>query len=189
MREFLDYVLKFCSLNEQQITLISERVHQLDLRKDEYFSEAGKVPRRIGFLLEGVMRGCYYNNRGEEITRYFITDNNIMYDYINFDAETASTEYLQACTDCKILIFSKHDWVELLHTIPDWEQVTNRMIQLCTLQKYKKAPAISENATARYLNFLKDFPALANQIPLKYLASYLGITDTSLSRIRKSLVK
>lgn len=189
MKEFLEYVLQFCQLNQQQIALISKKAEQLELGKDEYFSEAGKVPRQVGFIVEGVMRGCYYNNKGEEITRYFITENNITFDYVNFDAETASSEYSQACTNCKLIVFSKQNWDELLNTIVGWDNVTNRMIQLCTFQKYKKAPVISEDATTRYLDFLKKFPGLANRIPLKYVASYLGVTDTSLSRIRKTLAK
>lgn len=187
MEEFLEYVLQFCTLNQQQIALISKKSVELELHKDEYFSEAGKVPKQVGFLVEGVVRGCYYNNKGEEITRYFASENHLMYDYINFDAGTASSEYLQACTNCKLIVFSKRDWEELLGTIVGWDNVSNKMIQLCVLQKYRKAPVISQDATTRYLDFLKNFPALANRIPLKYLASYLGVTDTSLSRIRKNI--
>ena len=187
MKEFLEYVLQFCSLNQQQIALISKKAELLSLGKDEYFSEAGKVPKQVGFIVEGVMRGCYYNNKGEEITRFFINENNLTFDYINFDAETASSEYLQAGTNCKLIVFSKHNWEELLRTIIGWDNVTNRMIQLCIFQKYRKAPIISQDATTRYLDFLKNFPGLANRIPLKYLASYLGVTATSLSRIRKNI--
>jgi len=187
MESFIAYALQFCSLNPQQIALITSKAAILNLRKDDYFSEAGKVPRQVGFVVEGVMRGCYYNNKGEEITRYFATENQLMYDYVNFDAEKASSEYLQACTNCKLIVFSKHNWEDLLHTIADWDNVANRMIQLCVAQKYRKAPVISQDATTRYLDFMKNYPALLNRIPLKYLASYLGITDSSLSRIRKGI--
>lgn len=59
--------------------LIISKVKEIELRKEAYFSEAGKIPRQVGFVLEGVARGCYYNNKGEEITRCFITEVNFPY--------------------------------------------------------------------------------------------------------------
>ena len=62
------YILQFGNLNQQQIDFISSRVSEMTLRQDRYFSEAGKVPKQIGFVLEGVFRFCYYNNKGIETT-------------------------------------------------------------------------------------------------------------------------
>jgi len=110
----------------------------LELEKDAYFSEAGKIPKWIGFILEGVIRGCYYNNKGEEITRCFIGEKSLSVDYANFEANTASSEYLQACTDCKLIIFSKSDWEELSQTIVGWDNIKNKMVQKCLYQKSRK---------------------------------------------------
>jgi hypothetical protein len=109
MEELIAYILKFGSLNKQQIDLVASKVKQIELDKDEYFSEAGKIPRQVGFVLNGVVRGCYYNNKGEEITRCFISENNLAVDYVNFETNTASAEYIQASTDCKLIVFSKQD--------------------------------------------------------------------------------
>ena len=77
MEHLIGYILQFGDLNQRQIDLITSRTTELELPKGAYFSEAGSVPRQVGFVLEGVMRGCYYNNKGEEITRCFITENNL----------------------------------------------------------------------------------------------------------------
>jgi CRP-like cAMP-binding protein len=187
MKELIEYILQFGNLNKQQMDLVEKRIVKIDLQKDEYFSEAGKIPKQVSFVVEGVIRGCYYNNKGEEITRCFISENNLAVDYVNFEANTTSSEYLQACTDCKLIVFSKQHWEELSHTIVGWDNIKNKMVQICMYQKSRKGPVISQDATTRYLEFMENYPSLINRIPLAYIASYLGVTQQSLSRIRKNL--
>src|SRR5690606_12256517 len=117
----------------------------------------------------------------------FIPENNLVVDYTNFEADMASTEYLQACTDCRIMVFSKQDWEELSHTVVGWDNIKNKMVQKCMYQKSRKNPVISQDATTRYLDFLANYPTLANRVALSYIASYLGVTQQSLSRIRKNI--
>ncbi|HKO79978.1 MAG TPA: Crp/Fnr family transcriptional regulator [Chitinophagaceae bacterium] len=188
MKEFIEYVLKFGNLNQQQIELISSKATESDLRKDEYYLEAGKIARQFGFILEGITRVCYYNNKGEEITKYFIQENNILVNLESFDNEIPSSAYVQAITDCRIIVFSKQDWQELLHTIVGWDNIVHKITSKALLQKIERiSPLVAEDATTRYLKFIEIYPSLANRIPLSYIASYLGITQSSLSRIRKSI--
>jgi CRP-like cAMP-binding protein len=187
MEKLIEYILQFGNLNKQQAELIQSKVSETALRKGEYFSEAGKIPRQVGFVLEGVVRGCYYNNMGEEITRCFIPENNLVVDYVNFEAGTASAEYLQAGTDCRLLVFAKQDWEELSHTIVGWDAIKAKMVQRCFYQKSRKSPVISQDATTRYLEFLENYPTVANRVALAHIASYLGVTQQSLSRIRKNI--
>lgn len=187
MEKMIEYILQFGSLNQQQIDVVLSKGKELFLKKDEYFSEAGKVPRQVGFVVEGVIRGCYYNNRGEEITRCFISENSLVCDYVHFEANTSSSEYLQAITDCKLMVFSKQSWEELSYTIVGWDNIKNKMVQICMYQKSRKGPVISQDATTRYLEFMENYPLMTNRIPLSYIASYLGVTQQSLSRIRKQI--
>lgn len=187
MDELIEYILQFGNLNKQQIDLVRRSVIEKKLLKDDYFSEAGKIPKEVGFVVEGVIRGCYYNNQGDEITRCFISENNLVADYVNFDTNNISSEYLQACTDCRLVVFSKRSWEELSHTILGWDDIKSKMVYLCMYQKSRKGPVISQDATTRYLEFLENYPSLTNRIPLAYIASYLGVTQQSLSRIRKNI--
>lgn len=188
MKEFIEYILQFGNLNQQQIDLISKKATELNLRKDEYFSEAGKIAQQVGFVLDGVIRVCYYNNKGEEITKYFIDENNLVVDMESFDNEICSNAYVQAITDCKLLVFSKQDWRELLDTIVGWDAIVHKIISKALRQKVeRRSPLVSEDATTRYLMFLKIYPNVISRIPLSYVASYLGITQSSLSRIRKNI--
>ncbi len=188
MNQLIEYILQFGSLNQQQIDLISRKATELTLPKDAYFSEAGKVSRQVGFIMDGITRVCYYNNKGEEITKYFIEENNLVVDLSSFDNDIPSSSYVQAVTDCKIIVFSKQDWEDLLNTIVGWEAMVRKIISKALLQKVARiSPLVSEDATTRYLSFMERYPNLINRIPLSYLASYLGMTQSSLSRIRKNI--
>jgi CRP-like cAMP-binding protein len=186
MEQLINYILQFGSLNQQQIALVTSKVMEMELRRDAYFSEAGKIPRQIAFVIEGVLRVCYYNNKGEEITRYFFQESDIVVDLKNYDAHAASSEYIQAVTDCKLLVFSREDWNELLDTIVDWEPIVNKIFKKAIMRKFeRRGTLVEEDAAARYQLFMEKFPGLVNRIPLGYLASYLGINQSTLSRIRK----
>jgi CRP-like cAMP-binding protein len=95
---------------------------------------------------------------------------------------------LQAVTNCELLVFSRKDWDEILNSIVGWDKIADKMYRKCLIETIeKRSPLVSEDATTRYLLFLKKFPALANRVPLSYIASYLGITQQSFSRIRRNI--
>ncbi|MDR6525570.1 CRP-like cAMP-binding protein [Chryseobacterium rhizosphaerae] len=184
MEEFIEYVLLFGNLNQQQIDLITSKAKEIELNKDEYFAEAGKVLRQVGFITDGIFRICYYNNKGEEITKIFIEEKHLLFNLKN----VPSTEYIQAATHCKLLVFSNSDWKEISDTIMDWENIVQKITNKSLAQKLERvSPLVSQDATTRYLEFMEKYPTLVNRIPLSYIASYLGITQQSLSRIRKNI--
>jgi len=188
MKALTDFILQFGDLNKQQTDLILSKARTLELKKDEYFSEAGKVPRYVGFVIDGVFRFCYYNNKSEEITNYFIDEGNFVVDNQKFESQIEASEYVQAVTDCKVLAFTKKDWDELSNTIIGFEMIKANVVKKCLMVAMeRRSPLVSEDATTRYLSFIDTFPALINRIPLSYVASYLGITQQSLSRIRRNI--
>jgi CRP-like cAMP-binding protein len=188
MKELFDFILRFGNLNQQQIDFIKSKGQETDFQKDEYFSEAGKIASQVGFVVDGILRVCYYNNEGEEITKYFIEENNLVVDLESFDNQIISSSYVQAITDCKMIIFTRKDWLELVQTIVGFDVIVNKIISRALLQKVeRRSPLVTEDATKRYLKFLEIYPNVVNRIPLSYVASYLGVTQSSLSRIRKKI--
>ena len=184
MNEFIEYILQFGDLNRQQLDLISSKAKEVELKKDDYFAEAGKVLKQVGFIREGILRICYYNNKGEEITKIFMEENHLLYNLKN----APSTEYIQAATDCKLLVFSNKDWQEISDTIIAWNSIIQKLTNKALVKKLQRvSPLVSQDATTRYLEFMEKYPTMANRIPLSYIASYLGITQQSLSRIRKNI--
>jgi CRP-like cAMP-binding protein len=187
MDALINYLLLFGSLNEQQIEFIRSKVVEKEIRKDEFYQEAGKIPKQFVFLVEGIFRISYYNNKGDEITKYFLDENHFVVDLDSYTQNKPSAEYIQAVTDCRYVVLSRETMKELSATIVVWDEIMNRIISKALVEKVGKiSMMMAEDATERYLNFFERFPKLANRIPLSYLASYLGITQSSLSRIRRN---
>ncbi len=188
MENLINYLLQFGQLNQQQIDLIKSKAKVIQLKKEDYFSEAGKIVRQVAFVYNGILRVCYYNNKGEEITRYFIEENNFAVDLNCFNNQIPSSEYIQAVTDCQLIVFSAKDLNDLSLTIIGWDKVISQITAKSLIEKVNRiSPMLAEDAKERYISFLDKFPQLANRIPLSLLASYLGITQSSLSRIRKNI--
>lgn len=188
MEKFIDFVLQFGNLNKQQIDLIKSKATELELRKDEFYWEAGKAVKQIGFLIDGVIRVFYYNNKGEEITRYFIDENHLILSGNTVDEVFTPSEYLSAITDCKLVVFSKQDWKDISETIIGWDSIIQKIITKHHSEKIaRRSELVSQDGTERYLDFIEKFPTLVNRVPLSFIASYLGITQSSLSRIRKNI--
>lgn len=188
MKELTDYILKFGNLNKQQTDFIASKATSLTLLKDDYFLEVGKIPMQVAFLLDGIFRFSYYNNKEEEITDYFIDEHQFITEYKKFEANVSASEYLQAVTDCELLVFSKKDWDEISNTIVGWDTIVKKMFKKYLVDAMeKRSPLDVEDATTRYLLFVGKFPNLAHRVPYSYMASYLGISEESLSTIRKKM--
>ncbi len=129
MESFIQYLLQFAQLNEQQIDLIRSKAIFKEIKKDEYFQEAGKIPREVAFLTEGIVRICYYNNKGDEITKYFIDENNLIVDINSYNQNIPSSGYIQAIADCKFIVFSKEAMKELSMTILIWDDLINKILK------------------------------------------------------------
>ncbi|MGS2741834.1 Crp/Fnr family transcriptional regulator [Sinomicrobium sp. M5D2P17] len=188
MEELISYLLQFGQPNQKQLDLIQTKAEEKYLPKGEYFSEAGKIAKHIGFVQEGILMICYYNSKGEEIVHHFVAENNFVVDLDSFNHQISSMIYIRTVTDCRLISFSYESFKELSETIIDWDKIINKVTIKTLLDKvHVVQPMLTTDAKTRYVDFLKNFPNLANRIPLIYIASYLGITPTSLSRIRKNI--
>lgn len=183
-----NFLLQFHHFTSQQLHLIQSRAIARTYQPGEYFSEAGRVAQEIGFIVSGIFRVCYFDREGSEHTKYFIEENHFVVDLQSYRFQQPCTEYVQAVTEVHVLVFKARDWQELSLTIIDWSQVEQKLFTQALLEKLNRRSAlVSPNGTTRYEQFLATFPGLANRIPLAQLASYIGVTPQSLSRIRRNL--
>ncbi|MEZ0543090.1 Crp/Fnr family transcriptional regulator [Fibrella arboris] len=188
MEELFAYLRQFGSLSPPQRELIRAKVKLRSIAKGAYFAEAGKVSTQIGYVTDGIFRVCYYDKLGDSFTRYFVYENRFVIDMNSFRDEIPSAEYIEAITDCQLLVFSKDDFTHLAALIPGWHDIFVKITSYVLENKLKfTSNMLVQDAQKRYLNFLDHYPGLANRVPLSMLASYLGITPSSLSRIRKNI--
>jgi CRP-like cAMP-binding protein len=188
MDTLLHHLLQFASLNPQQLALIRDSLEVRRWSPGSYFLQAGQVAHEVGFITEGVFRVIYYDKDGSEITRYFLAEGGFNVDLNSYNTGLPSTEYIQALTDCEMLVLTRPAMDNLSRTIVDWDKMIAKISAKALMDKVMRVSLMMpEDAKARYENFLKNFPGLANRIPLQYIASYIGVTKSSLSRIRREM--
>lgn len=188
MQILVDYLLQFGSLNQQQIDLILENVRSKKYASGDYFLKAGQVSREVGFISEGIFRVCYYDNEGKEITRYFLDEHNFIADVNSYNSGIPTSEYVQAVTPGEVIIFTRQAMDTLSRTIIIWDGIVAKITAKAFAEKVNRVSAMMPlDAKARYEYFLDKFPNMANRIELQYIASYIGVTKSSLSRLRRTL--
>ena len=189
MNPFLNHIQKFGSFSSDELALVETKLHKVKFSSSDYFLKAGQYSNRIGFIADGVFRIFFYDNEGNEIVRYFLAENQFLVNLHAYDNQVISSEYIQSLSESTVISIFKTDMLELGKQIPQWNDVINQIKQTALLEKlYNRSDLVSQDATTKYLDFMKKNPNLVNRIPLGHLASYLGIKQQSLSRIRKSMV-
>ncbi len=183
-----DYLKKFNILSDEEIVEIQKLGIHKTLEKGDFFVEEGIVCREIAFVVSGVFRSFYYSSSGEEITYCFTFPNVFVTAYSSFITRERTLENIQALTSVDLLVIPKSEiekfeqksrnWLLLAKTIAEQEYIKLEK-RIFILQK--------EKAEKRYEDLLRNHPEYLQHIPLNYLASYLGITQRHLSRIRKEL--
>jgi CRP-like cAMP-binding protein len=93
MDALINYLLLFGDLNEQQVDFIASKCVEHKIKRDEFYQEAGKTPKEVAFLVKGVFRVSYFNNKGDDITKYFLDENHFVVDLDSYNQKKPSPEY------------------------------------------------------------------------------------------------
>lgn len=162
----------------------------IQIEKNEFFIQAGKVSDTYLFLEAGFIRAYTFDLDGNDVTTQFYTNNNVVFEVASFFQRIPSQENFQALEDCKGWVISYDQVQVLFHSISEFREFGRMMLVKGYISyKQRTLSLINETAEQRYEKLIHNRPEIFQKAPLKYIASYLGITDTSLSRIRKEIVK
>jgi len=159
------------------------------IKKGEFFLKSGRICRKMAFIKSGYLR-MYDIADGKEITFWIGSNGKFITSLSSFIFETQNFWNIQAVTDCEILVINKEKHFELCKQQPKWLEFDNLLLahSFALLEK-SMFSQLHTTAQQRFENLLKEEPALFNHVPLQYIASMLGITPESLSRLRKKLVQ
>ncbi len=158
------------------------------LHKDEFFIHQGEMSTRIGYVVHGAFRSFSITEDGNDITKYFYTERSILFSYAAYVQKKESSSSIQALEDSEILTASMVDLEPALLADITLGTLFKNKLDEVMIMKDRQASNFKElNALERYRQFLVDYPGLEARIKQHQLASYLGITPVSLSRIRKKL--
>lgn len=176
-------------LSEEDINQIASFHKKRTFAKDELILAKDQVLESYYLLEKGVVRAFVNDMDNNDITTEFFIDGDIVIIPSSLFQQIPSQETLQALTDCAVWEIKYDDFQEVFRSIPgfaEWGRLWFTY-QLFTL-KQRSLDMITISATGRYLKLSREKPQILQTVPLKFIASFLGITDTSLSRIRKEIV-
>jgi len=174
------------TLSDEDKHLIQENFKLKKLRKKQYYLQEGDVSKYIGFLIKGAMRMYSVDQKGHEHIVRFGVENWWMGDYESFNMLTPTKYNVDAVEDSELLMTSNPQILHLTDKIPavaEMIKMLDRRANIATQNRIHAA--ISLTAEERYQHLQDAYPAFIQRFPQNMIASYLGISPETLSRIRK----
>lgn len=187
--KLLDFFDQVHPLSSQVKKILSKDAFPLAVKKNNFILKPGAVPVNFYFIVKGVVQG-YIKENGKKITSWIMQENELAGAFRALGTNEASDEYIQALEDCELVVFPVATTDYLYEHFPETNVIARRLWEFKYRQSEERAYMVRiPNATKRYHYFNQIHPGLVGRISLKYIASYLGITLETLSRIRSRLAK
>ncbi|MEI8047912.1 MAG: Crp/Fnr family transcriptional regulator [Bacteroidota bacterium] len=187
-QNLISFIKLAMPMGDNKASEIAENFEPVSLNKNDFLLREGSVCNDYFFLEKGFMRAYTFDTEGNEVTTNFYERNSIVFEVASYIKRTPSQENIQALTDCFGWKGNYTNLQSLFHTSPEFrgfvrEILVNNFIGL----KERTLSMINLTAEKRYEILLKSRREIIQNVSIKHIASYLGITDTSLSRIRKEI--
>ena len=174
--------IRFSAASLDRICLAFEK-H--DLKKNEFLLKEGKVGGYF-YLEKGFLRNYIFDTKGNEITITFYKDQRVIFDPSSFFFSKPATENIQALTPCVGYFSTFEKLNDLFHSTPEFREFARAILaKEFASFKNETISKINKSADERYADLMEHNKEIFQVAQLKQIASYLGITDTSLSRIRR----
>ncbi|MDR6404174.1 MULTISPECIES: Crp/Fnr family transcriptional regulator [Chryseobacterium] len=173
----------------EELEEIFQAHEKVIFQKGDCILEEGKTANEYYILETGLARSFVNDFNGNDVTTHFFVENEVIIDVSSLFQRIPTQENIVCISDCECWRLDFDTFQDLFHKIPnlrEWGRAW--MSQQLFVYKQRSVEMFILSATKRYLNLLEQKPHVIQFAPLKQIASYLGVTDTSLSRIRKELV-
>jgi CRP-like cAMP-binding protein len=187
-----NYIIKYSTapLTDEQFEQISAVVRPRSFRKKQYFLQEGEVNKYYGFIVKGAMRQYRVDDKGiEHIVNLSIEDWWVG-DRESWAMLTPSIYNIDAWEDTELLLLTKADTLKLVQEIPAFNEMVRKMDEMHSIAAQRRTNAVvSLPADERYTDLINNYPDLVQRFPQHIIASYLGISKETLSRVRNRAVK
>jgi CRP-like cAMP-binding protein len=180
-------IKEFQHLNSSIQTEIASKIQVLAFAKNEYILKKGDVCQGVYIIQNGCCRS-FIENKGKEITTTFSIDYQLIYSAKSYFAQAPSTEYIQALEDTSCFFISRKDINLLLEKYVEFNTFVRKINESLLLNEIDFLNNIrTKNAFERYEHFMEKTPQILQRVPLGHLASFLGMSQETLSRMRSKV--
>ncbi|WP_293946142.1 MULTISPECIES: Crp/Fnr family transcriptional regulator [unclassified Sphingobacterium] len=187
--KFIELITQHVTLSDLEKDLCKRFTEPVLCPKNHILEEEGKIPTYLYFVVSGFVRLFHYNDKGDEVTTHINCPPGFITSYINFNSQTRSDENLECITECELLRISKKN-LDLLIQIPSFKDFSIYVFQESLSYNEQRSKELATlTADKRYLKLMTEHPELLHNVPMQYIASFLGMNAKSLSRIRRNIFK
>lgn len=163
---------------------------KLSLQKGDYFVRENTICRQIAFINIGILRTFYFNENSEDTTSCFCIENNLTSSFKSFILQEPSKLSIQALEETELLVIDYNDLQKLYIESPIWGKIGRLIAEREYIGMEKYASVLNnETAKTKYLRLMNEQPQIIQKVSNQYIASYLGITSRTLSRIKLEISK
>ncbi len=187
MNDFNELIQQhFGPLDSQELSVIQSYFKEEQLEKNEIFTNSGEICKKLSIVKSGILRVFALSEDGREITQWLSTKDFFVTDVMGFFFNQPNRWTIQAFTEIELLTISKTDYLKLCQEFPKWIQIEKQFIIKCfAMMEDRIFSHLSMTAEERYNQYFEQNKELFHQVPLQYIASVLGMTPETFSRIRK----
>ena len=176
----------YSAIDQNTLDALEKILKLTAIDQDEYIPKIYDNTRQIGFVIEGIIRVYHLREDGMEYNKNFFTKNDLF--MTSIDEAKDSSVFIQTITQCKVITFNYDEFMALSEKHSILEKVFNKiLLDYMTKKQEREIELLSLDAKDRYSKFVNDHADLSKKLSQFHIASYLGITPTQLSRIRKSI--
>jgi len=187
IQNFKIYTSQFVDIPDEQIVSLFKLSTKVIYKKNDYFSMPEKPNMSIGFIAKGLFRAYIINKEKNKAVMDFVGENNIITSYSAIILNQLQPTYIQALEDSEIYEISREQFIKMWENESKWKEFLQKLTEIVCINLGKRFYDFSiYDAKTLYLKFLNDYKPYAERIKLGNIASYLGITQETLSRIRSS---
>jgi CRP-like cAMP-binding protein len=163
---------------------------EVHLKKGDVFIQQGKICRHIAYINKGTLRTFYINDKAEEITSCFCTSNSLATSYKSFILQQPSELSIQALEDTELLVIDYDRLQQLYRTSFAWQNIGRSVAEREYFNMERYASILNnESAKEKYLRLLEEQPEVLQKASIEDIATYLGVTRRTLSRIRQEIAR
>jgi CRP/FNR family transcriptional regulator, anaerobic regulatory protein len=174
---------------DEEIELCKHYFEPLTISRNTILEEQGKIPHYLYFVSTGFVRLFYYDENGDEQTTYFCSPTGFVASFLCFIHQIDATENVECVTDCEVLRITNANLKKLIDESDNFKKFSLTIFEQAITSTSTRANDLATlNAEQRYKKLINQQPLLIQNIPIQYIASYLGMKPESLSRIRRQII-
>ena len=188
-KNLLNIIKRQVTITENDIGLCKQYFEPVLFPKNRIIEEEGKIPQYLYFVVSGFMRLFHYNEHGDEVTTHINCPPGFITDYADFINQTKATDNVECITECQLLRITKSNLDLLTRTSEAFKDFSIWVFQQSIAYNENRSKELATlTAEQRYKKLIENYPVILHNVPVQYIASFLGMKPESLSRIRRQMI-